>query len=103
MAQIKDNIFPPQQTPILPSQFFYLKKKKKTKLIFKYFETFFEMLNQARSPLSQFDRTKPPWLNLQYFGLFTCLQCHHGGGLELVVPSFFHSLYSHSFTLFTQT
>ena len=59
MAQIKDNIFPPQQTPIRPSQFFYLKKKKKTKLTFKCFETFFETLNQVRSPLSQFERTKP--------------------------------------------
>ena len=31
MAQIKNNIFSPQQTPIRPSQFFYLKKKKKKK------------------------------------------------------------------------
>ena len=31
MAQIKDNIFPPQQTPIRPSQFFLFKKKKKKK------------------------------------------------------------------------
>ena len=61
MAQIKDNIFPPQQTPIRPSQFFLFKKKKKkkTKLTFEYFETFFETLNQVRSPLSQFERTKP--------------------------------------------
>ena len=55
------------------------------------------------SPLSQFDWTKSPWLNLQYFDLLTCLHCHHGGDLKLVIPSFFCSLYSYPFSLFTQT